>query len=128
MGLCRFGTRERLIVAPAISSTRMPANLRRAMSSLAKHIDGARYVELPGHDHLFCAGEVLTSSVLRDLVAESGLHFRDRGIRALKGVSEGVRLLQWDRPQAGNYRREKSSLTSFGPLPVVVDQRSKPLE
>ena len=23
---------------------------------LAQHIDGARYVELPGNDHLFCAG------------------------------------------------------------------------
>src|SRR3954469_18706304 len=24
---------------------------------LAQHIDGARYVELPGNDHLFCAGQ-----------------------------------------------------------------------
>jgi class 3 adenylate cyclase len=41
---------------------------------------------------LAAAGEVLTSSVLRDLVAGSGLRFRDRGIHALKGVAEGVRL------------------------------------
>lgn len=41
---------------------------------------------------LAAAGEVLTSSVLRDLVAGSGLHFRDRGIHTLKGVAEGVRL------------------------------------
>ena len=41
---------------------------------------------------LAAAGEVLTSSVLRDLVAGSGLHFRDRGIDTLKGVAEGVRL------------------------------------
>jgi class 3 adenylate cyclase len=45
---------------------------------------------------LASAGEVLTSSVLRDLVAGSGLRFTDRGIHALKGVSEGVRLFAVD--------------------------------
>jgi hypothetical protein len=94
---------------------------------LAQHIDGARYVELPGNDHLFCAGqsqrivdeieeilpddvggiavhvaarvaqlagpgEILASSLLRDLVAGSGLYFEDRGVHALKGLADGVRI------------------------------------
>ncbi|MGL3108119.1 adenylate/guanylate cyclase domain-containing protein [Bradyrhizobium sp. BR 1432] len=41
---------------------------------------------------LAAPGEILTSSVLRDLVAGSGLHFEDRGVHALKGLVEGVRI------------------------------------
>jgi pimeloyl-ACP methyl ester carboxylesterase len=37
-------------------------------------------------------GEVLVSSTVRDLVAGSGLRFRDRGTTALKGVGEEWRL------------------------------------
>ena len=37
-------------------------------------------------------GEVLVSSTVKDLVAGSGLRFRDRGTAALKGVSEDWRL------------------------------------
>jgi class 3 adenylate cyclase len=44
------------------------------------------------------AGEVLTSSVLRDLVAGSGLRFRDRGIHALKGLAEDMRLFAVESP------------------------------
>jgi pimeloyl-ACP methyl ester carboxylesterase len=79
---------------------------------LAQHIDGARYVELPGNDHLFCAGqsqrivdeieEFLTGlksclmtwaeSRFRDLVAGSGLYFENRGVHALKGLADGARI------------------------------------
>jgi class 3 adenylate cyclase/dienelactone hydrolase len=38
------------------------------------------------------AGETIASSTVRDLVAGSGLRFEDRGIRALKGLPEEVRL------------------------------------
>ena len=38
------------------------------------------------------AGETVVSSTVRDLVAGSGLRFRDRGIRALKGLPEAVHL------------------------------------
>jgi hypothetical protein len=34
----------------------------------------------------------LASSVLRDLVAGSGLYFEDRGVHALKGLADGVRI------------------------------------
>ena len=34
-------------------------------------------------------GEVLVSSTVRDLVAGSGLRFKDRGAHALKGVPGG---------------------------------------
>jgi class 3 adenylate cyclase len=43
------------------------------------------------------AGEVLVSSTVRDLVAGSGLRFRDRGTASLKGVSEEWRLYAVDR-------------------------------
>jgi len=38
------------------------------------------------------AGETVVSSTVRDLVAGSGLRFQDRGVRALKGLPEEVRL------------------------------------
>jgi len=38
------------------------------------------------------AGETVVSSTVRDLVAGSGLRFEDRGIHALKGLPEEVRL------------------------------------
>jgi class 3 adenylate cyclase len=37
-------------------------------------------------------GEVLVSSTVRDLVAGSGLRFRERGSTTLKGVPEEWRL------------------------------------
>ena len=38
------------------------------------------------------AGEVLVSSTVRDLVAGSGLHFRNRGTHAMKGLPEEFRI------------------------------------
>jgi pimeloyl-ACP methyl ester carboxylesterase len=49
------------------------------VSGLAVHI-GARVAGTAG------PGEVLVSSTVKDLVAGSGLHFQDRGLRTLKGV------------------------------------------
>jgi class 3 adenylate cyclase len=49
------------------------------ISGIAVHI-GARVASVAN------AGEVLVSSTVRDLVAGSGLRFRDRGTKALKGV------------------------------------------
>lgn len=49
------------------------------VGGIAVHI-GARIESLAG------ASEVLVSSTVKDLVAGSGLHFRDRGSQALKGV------------------------------------------
>jgi class 3 adenylate cyclase len=42
--------------------------------------------------HMARPGEVLTSNVLRELVAGSGLRFADRGVHALKGLSDDMRL------------------------------------
>ena len=41
---------------------------------------------------LATGGQVLVSSTVRDLVAGSGLTFRDEGHRALKGIEDSVRL------------------------------------
>ena len=49
------------------------------VGGIAVHI-GARVVALAG------AAEVLVSSTVKDLVAGSGLRFRDRGSQSLKGV------------------------------------------
>jgi class 3 adenylate cyclase len=49
------------------------------VSGLAVHI-GARVAAAAG------PGEILVSSTVKDLVAGSGLRFRDRGVHALKGV------------------------------------------
>jgi pimeloyl-ACP methyl ester carboxylesterase len=43
-------------------------------------------------------GEVLVSSTVKDLVAGSGLRFRDRGSAALKGVSDEWRLFSVEPP------------------------------
>jgi class 3 adenylate cyclase len=37
-------------------------------------------------------GEVLVSSTVKDLVAGSGIEFKDRGEHQLKGISEAWRL------------------------------------
>jgi class 3 adenylate cyclase len=55
------------------------------VGGIAVHI-GARIAAEAG------AGEVLTSSTVKDLVVGSGLTFRDRGSRALKGVEGEWRL------------------------------------
>lgn len=55
------------------------------VGGIAVHV-AARVAQLAG------PGEVLTSSVLKDLVAGSGLHFEDRGVHALKGLADGVRI------------------------------------
>jgi class 3 adenylate cyclase len=52
----------------------------------------ARVAQLAG------AGEVLTSSVLKDLVAGSGLSFEDRGMHALKGLPDAVRIFAAGTP------------------------------
>src|SRR6266480_4075689 len=43
------------------------------------------------------AGEVLVSSTVKDLVAGSGIQFRDRGVAALKGIPGEWRLFAVDR-------------------------------
>jgi class 3 adenylate cyclase len=55
------------------------------VSGLAVHI-GARVAAAAG------AGEILVSSTVKDLVAGSGLRFRDRGLHTLKGVPGDWRL------------------------------------
>jgi class 3 adenylate cyclase len=49
------------------------------LGGIAVHV-GARVAALAG------AGEVLVSSTVKDLVAGSGLKFRERGAHELKGV------------------------------------------
>lgn len=46
------------------------------------------------------AGEILVSSIVKDLVAGSGLKFHDRGVHALKGVPGEWRLFAVDRTDA----------------------------
>jgi class 3 adenylate cyclase len=55
------------------------------VGGIAVHVV-ARVAQLAG------PGEVLTSSVLKELVAGSGLRFEDRGVHALKGLADGVRI------------------------------------
>jgi hypothetical protein len=43
-------------------------------------------------------GEVLTSSVLKDLVAGSGLSFEDRGMHTFKGLTDEVRIFAAGTP------------------------------
>jgi class 3 adenylate cyclase len=45
------------------------------------------------------AGEVLVSSTVKDLVAGSGIEFRDRGVTELKGVPGEWRLFAVERPR-----------------------------
>jgi class 3 adenylate cyclase len=42
------------------------------------------------------AGEVLVSSAVKDLMSQSGVRFKDRGVHQLKGVPERWRLYQVD--------------------------------
>ena len=58
---------------------------RDDVGGIAVHI-AARLAELAG------SGEILVSSTVRDLVAGSGLGFRDRGSHTLKGLPEPLRL------------------------------------
>jgi pimeloyl-ACP methyl ester carboxylesterase len=60
------------------------------MGGIAVHI-GARIAALA------VPGEVLVSSTVKDLVAGSGLSFRDRGASLLKGVSDEWRLYSAER-------------------------------
>jgi class 3 adenylate cyclase len=55
------------------------------VGGIAVHV-AARVAQLAG------PGEVLASSVLRDLVAGSGIYFEDRGVHVLKGLADGVRI------------------------------------
>ena len=43
------------------------------------------------------AGEVLVSSAVKDLMSQSGIRFKDRGVHRLKGVPERWRLYRVDR-------------------------------
>ena len=61
------------------------------MGGIAVHV-AARVAQLAG------AGEVLTSSVLKDLVAGSGLNFEDRGMHVLKGLADEVRIFATGTP------------------------------
>ncbi len=55
------------------------------VGGLAVHV-AARVAALAG------PGEILSSGVIKDLAAGSGLEFSDRGVHALKGLSEGLRI------------------------------------
>jgi class 3 adenylate cyclase len=44
-------------------------------------------------------GEVLVTSIVKDLVVGSGIEFRDRGVTSLKGVPGEWRLFAVDRAQ-----------------------------
>lgn len=57
------------------------------IGGIAVHV-AARIMALAG------AGEVYTSSTVRDLTVGSGLIFKDRGEHALKGVTEPLRVFQ----------------------------------
>ena len=46
------------------------------------------------------SGEVLVSSTVRDLVAGSGIEFRERGLVELKGVPGEWRLYSVEQPVA----------------------------
>lgn len=59
------------------------------LGGIAVHI-GARITALAGAD------EVLASSTVKDLVAGSGIRFRDRGMHGLKGVAEEWRIYSVD--------------------------------
>jgi class 3 adenylate cyclase len=55
------------------------------LSGIAVHI-GARVADVAE------PGEVVVSSTVKDLVAGSGIEFRDRGEHTLKGVPDSWRL------------------------------------
>jgi class 3 adenylate cyclase len=57
------------------------------VGGIAVHI-GARVAALA------CAGEVLVSTTVKDLVAGSGLRFSDRGVQSLKGVPGEWRIFK----------------------------------
>ena len=61
------------------------------VGGIAVHV-AARVAQLAG------AGEVLTSSVVKDLVAGSGLSFEDRGIHSLKGLMDELRIFAAGTP------------------------------
>ena len=63
------------------------------VAGIAVHI-AARVAALAG------AGEILTSSTVKDLVAGSGVQFSDRGSHALKGVPDQWRLFEVQAPAA----------------------------
>ena len=65
------------------------------VAGLAVHI-GARVCALAEGD------QTLVSSTVKDLVSGSGLHFKDRGVHALKGVPGEWRLYAWDDRRPAN--------------------------
>jgi len=65
------------------------------IAGLAVHI-GARICALAEGD------QTLVSSTVKDLVSGSGLHFKDRGVQALKGVPGEWRLYAWDDRRPAN--------------------------
>lgn len=75
-----------------IVSSRIPIEiLPNDVGGIAVHV-AARVAQLAG------AGEVLTSSVLKDLVAGSGLSFEDRGMHSLKGLTDEMRIFAAGTP------------------------------
>ena len=93
------------------------------IGGIAVHI-AARVAALAG------AGEVLTSSTVRDLVAGSGLVFEDRGEQMLKGVPDPWRSSRLpareDEPGGHDQDQCAEGLTRPGPLAVwtVVAEQS----
>ena len=63
------------------------------LGGIALHI-GARIAALAQ------GGEVLVSSTVKDLVAGSGLRFRERGVHVLRGVPDEWRLFAVDEPES----------------------------
>jgi len=47
---------------------------------------------LRGNATKACAGKVLVSSAVKDLMSQSGIRFEDRGVHQLKGVPKRWRL------------------------------------
>jgi class 3 adenylate cyclase len=85
------------------------------VGGIAVHI-GARVA------HEADPGEVLVSSTVKDLVAGSGLRFRERGFAQLKGVPEQWRLYAVD-DDAANRERVTSLGRASAPFARVIRQK-----
>lgn len=89
----RCGLAMQIAVAPIDVSIRVGLHTGEIeimgddIGGISVHI-AARIASLAG------AGEVLTSSTVKDLVSGSGLRFIDRGLQNLKGLDQPFRVLQ----------------------------------
>jgi class 3 adenylate cyclase len=82
----RSRRRERPAPASGPACTRASASAETEISAGVAVHTGARVAALAA------AGEVLVSRTVKDLVADSGLRFEDRGTRTLKGVPDEWQL------------------------------------